>query len=74
MPSEKQSKINWLRENRLMKGLGARLTVIKVSVFLPLHHRLKQMYWLLLSILFNLDLFAYTFFYLQPLYIDVYQK
>lgn len=62
MPSEKQSKINWLGENRLMKGLVASLIVINVSMFLPLHHRLKQLYWLLLSILFNLDLFAYTFF------------
>lgn len=32
MPSEKQSKINRLRENRLMKGLVAHLIVIKVSI------------------------------------------
>lgn len=32
MPSEKQSKINRLGENRLMKGLVAHLIVIKVSV------------------------------------------
>lgn len=75
MPSEKQSKIKRLGENRLMKGFVAHLIVIKVSVFLPLHHRLKQLYWLLLAILSNLDLFAYTFFfYLQLLYIHVHQK